>query len=257
MPWPLAGSPTRTPTRFLKRGRSSVARDAAWTLRLVGMSEDDRIRAGERIAALGIADRVVLMPWLDDEQFAQSFVSASLIVFPSEFEGFGLPAVEAMRLGIPLVVSADPALGEVTGGHAVIATDLTPLGLAASMRQAVARSAEELAAAQAWAERFSWDRHGRRRARCTGGPSGVTAGRLKEPLRLLRRCDRRLFDSVRDDESQTNFPRSALLDPAHHGDRARRRGIRGVRGRFARNSHGHDGHVPGRCEGQRGHLRRG
>jgi glycosyltransferase involved in cell wall biosynthesis len=131
--------------------------DAAWTLRLVGMSEDDRIRAGERIAALGIADRVVLMPWLSDEQFAQSFVSASLIVFPSEFEGFGLPAVEAMRLGIPLVVSADPALGEVTGGHAVIATDLTPRGLAASMRQAVARSAEELAAAQAWAERFSWE----------------------------------------------------------------------------------------------------
>jgi glycosyltransferase involved in cell wall biosynthesis len=131
--------------------------DAAWTLRLVGMSEDDRIRAGERIAALGIADRVVLMPWLSDEQFAQSFVSASLIVFPSEFEGFGLPAVEAMRLGIPLVVSADPALGEVTGGHAVIATDLTSRGLAASMRQAVARSAEELAAAQAWAERFSWE----------------------------------------------------------------------------------------------------
>lgn len=131
--------------------------DADWTLRLVGMSEDDRIRAGERIAALGIADRVVLMPWLSDEQFAQSFVSASLIVFPSEFEGFGLPAVEAMRLGIPLVVSTDPALGEVTGGHAVIATDLTPLELAASMRQAVARSAEELTAAQAWAERFSWE----------------------------------------------------------------------------------------------------
>ena len=131
--------------------------DDAWTLRLVGMSEDDRLRAGERIAALGIADRVALMPWLDDEQFAQSFVSASLIVFPSEFEGFGLPAVEAMRLGIPLVVSADPALGEVTGGHAVIATDLTPLGLATSMRQAVASSAEELAAAQAWAERFSWE----------------------------------------------------------------------------------------------------
>ena len=130
--------------------------DDAWTLRLVGMSEDDRIRAGERVAALGITDRVALMPWLDDEQFAESFVSASLIVFPSEFEGFGLPAVEAMRLGIPLVVSADPALAEVTGGHAVIATDLAPHSLAASMRQAVASSADELAAAQMWAERFSW-----------------------------------------------------------------------------------------------------
>jgi len=130
--------------------------DEAWTLRLVGMSEDDRVRAGERVAALGIAGRVVLMPWLDDEQFAESFVGASLIVFPSEFEGFGLPAVEAMRLGIPLVVSADPALAEVTGGHAVIATDLRPLQLADSMRQAVASSAEELADARAWVEQFSW-----------------------------------------------------------------------------------------------------
>jgi glycosyltransferase involved in cell wall biosynthesis len=128
----------------------------AWTLRLVGMSQEDRVRAGERVAALGITDRVTLMPWLDDKQFAESFVGASLIVFPSEFEGFGLPAVEAMRLGIPLVVSADPALAEVTGGHAVIATDLTPHALADSMRKAASSSAAELAAAQAWAERFSW-----------------------------------------------------------------------------------------------------
>jgi len=130
--------------------------DDDWKLRLVGMSDDDRLRAGERVAALGIADRVELMPWLDDEQFAASFVGASLVVFPSEFEGFGLPAVEAMRLGIPLVVSDDPALTEVTGGHAVVATDLTPTGLAAAMKQALARSDEELAAAQAWADRFSW-----------------------------------------------------------------------------------------------------
>lgn len=127
-----------------------------WTLRLVGMSNDDRLRAGERVVVLGIADRVELMPWLDDVQFASTFVGASLIVFPSEFEGFGLPAVEAMRLGIPLVVSADPALTEVTGGHAVVATDMAPPRLAAAMGQAVARSGAELAAAQAWAERFSW-----------------------------------------------------------------------------------------------------
>jgi glycosyltransferase involved in cell wall biosynthesis len=130
--------------------------DDAWVLRLVGMSEDDRDRAGVRARVLGIADRIVLMPWLDDGQFAETFVGASLVVFPSEFEGFGLPAVEAMRLGIPLVVSADPALAEVTGGHAVVAGALTPGELADSMRQAIGSSAEQLSAAQAWAERFSW-----------------------------------------------------------------------------------------------------
>jgi glycosyltransferase involved in cell wall biosynthesis len=117
---------------------------------------------------LGIAERVSLMPWLDDEQFAEVFVGASLIVFPSEFEGFGLPAVEAMRLGIPLVVSADPALTEVTGGHAVVATDLAAPALAESMRHAVSLPADELAAAQAWADRFTW---------------GAMAGVVREALR--------------------------------------------------------------------------
>jgi glycosyltransferase involved in cell wall biosynthesis len=166
--WP-AQSPTSRPYavafgRFANKNADAVLEAWAefcraqygWTLRLVGMSSDDQLRAGERVAALGIADRVELMPWLDDHQFAECFASASLIVFPSEFEGFGLPAVEAMRLGIPLVVSADAALSEVTGGHAVVASDLAPPRLAAAMQQAVARSAEELAAARAWTERFSW-----------------------------------------------------------------------------------------------------
>ena len=97
----------------------------SWVLRLVGMGSADRAAAAEQVERLGIADRVELMPWLDDDAFQACFAGAGLVIFPSDFEGFGLPAVEAMRLGIPLVVSDDPALAEVTGGHAVTARTTT------------------------------------------------------------------------------------------------------------------------------------
>ena len=126
------------------------------TLRLVGMSGADRASAARRIAELGIENRVELMPWLDDAQFKACFAAASLVVFPSDFEGFGLPAAEAMWLGIPLVVSEDPALAEVTGGHAIVARDLSPAPLAESMRAALRETGEQVAAARRHAENFQW-----------------------------------------------------------------------------------------------------
>ncbi|GAB4012770.1 glycosyltransferase [Nocardioides ultimimeridianus] len=127
-------------------------------LRLVGMGSADRAAAQARVDALGIADRVELMPWLDDASFAACFAGASLVLFPSDFEGFGLPAAEAVRLGIPTVVSGDPALAEVTGGHAVVAASTSADDLAAATREALARTPEQLAAGRRFAEAFTWRR---------------------------------------------------------------------------------------------------
>jgi len=125
-------------------------------LRLVGMGKTDREAATARVASLGIADRVELMPWLDDEQFVRCFSGASLVVFPSDFEGFGLPAVEALRLRIPLVVSDDVALAEVTGGHAPVAGDVRPATLADAMEKALAQGPDELAAGAEYTDQFKW-----------------------------------------------------------------------------------------------------
>ncbi len=126
------------------------------SLRLVGMGGADREAATGRVAALGIADRVELMPWLDDAEFVACFAGASLVVFPSDFEGFGLPAVEALRLQIPLVVSADVALSEVTGGHAEVVAAIDPDSLAAAMVRALDHSSQDLAAGRDYTERFKW-----------------------------------------------------------------------------------------------------
>jgi glycosyltransferase involved in cell wall biosynthesis len=127
-------------------------------LRLVAMGKADREAATDRVARLGIADRVELMPWLDDAQFEACFAGAGLVVFPSDFEGFGLPAIEALRLGIPLVISTDPAVVEVSGGHAVIAGDISPKPLAAAMAEGLLRTPEQIEAGRQHTEKYTWSR---------------------------------------------------------------------------------------------------
>ena len=132
--------------------------DDRWRLRLVGMGSADRAAAADRVAALGIADRVELMPWLDDSAFQAYFAGAGLVVFPSDFEGFGLPAIEAIRLGIPVVVSDDPALAEVTGGQAVVARSTSPADLADAIAEARQLTPEQLEAGRRFTDGFSWRR---------------------------------------------------------------------------------------------------
>jgi glycosyltransferase involved in cell wall biosynthesis len=132
------------------------ARGEARPLVLVGLSGPDRDRVGGRLGASGLDEWITPLPWLDEEQFRTRFASAGLIVFPSDFEGFGLPAVEAMRLGIPLVISRDPALLEVTGGNATVATGDDPESLAQAVSAAAATSREDLDRARAHVAR-TWE----------------------------------------------------------------------------------------------------
>jgi glycosyltransferase involved in cell wall biosynthesis len=142
----------------LKAWAKLVGRDEALPLRIVGVPEDARGRTAESIARLGLGDLVTILPWMPDSDHHAAFTSASLIVFPSDFEGFGLPAVEAMALGIPLVVSEDAALREVTGGYAVTMTEPYADELADAVVQARAQTPAELRAARDYAAGFTWSR---------------------------------------------------------------------------------------------------
>lgn len=63
-------------------------------------------------------DRIHFLGRLSDAEYATAVHQAAAFLMPSHFEGYGLPAVEAMRLGTPAVISPDPALGEATEGAA-------------------------------------------------------------------------------------------------------------------------------------------
>ena len=70
-------------------------------------------------ARLGIADAITEMPFLAREELAGLYRRASVVIVPSDAEGFGLPVAEAMACGAPVVASAIPALKEVGGSAAI------------------------------------------------------------------------------------------------------------------------------------------
>jgi glycosyltransferase involved in cell wall biosynthesis len=127
-------------------------------LRIVGLPPSEQPRVRQQVADLGLDGVVEALPWLARADYERYFTSASLIVFASDFEGFGLPAVEAMRLRIPLVISPDPALLEVTGRLAEVMTGWEPADLAAAVRRALDASPAQLDRAAAFVAEHTWRR---------------------------------------------------------------------------------------------------
>jgi glycosyltransferase involved in cell wall biosynthesis len=121
-------------------------------------SEDKRAGWDQRVQQHGIGAHVTFAPYLDDAELRTLMTNAALVLFPSDFEGFGLPVVEAMRLRKPIVVSPDPAVGEVAGGHAVTMTGWGADALAGATRAALLTSDTDLDAAQRYTDAFTWAR---------------------------------------------------------------------------------------------------
>ena len=95
-----------------------------------------RLRKGaakSMIAKLGLQERITFRHGLPREELAREFNRATIAVTPSLYEGFGLPAAEAMSCGAPVVVSDGGALPEVAGEAGVV----TPKGDAPALARAI------------------------------------------------------------------------------------------------------------------------
>lgn len=125
---------------------------------LVGLGTEASSRISQVVQGLGLAEHVHVSDYLPDPDFQVAMTGARLVVFPSDFEGFGLPVLEAMRLGIPVVVGPDPAVLEIAGGHATIMSDWSPRALSDAVIQALAVDDARLAAASRHAAAFTWRR---------------------------------------------------------------------------------------------------
>jgi glycosyltransferase involved in cell wall biosynthesis len=90
---------------------------------------------------------------------AELYRGAACLVLPSRYEGFGLPVLEAMACGTPVVAYPDAALREVADDAAVFAE---PGGLADAVRRALADRERLSVAGRERARRFSWAETARR-----------------------------------------------------------------------------------------------
>jgi glycosyltransferase involved in cell wall biosynthesis len=103
---------------------------------------------------------IVQLGRVSDEELARLYRGAAAVVYPSRFEGFGMPITEAMASGAPVVSSSHPSLNEASGDAAVRAEPESPESFAAAIREALARRDELRAAGLAHAAGFSWRRTG-------------------------------------------------------------------------------------------------
>ncbi len=140
---------------------SIAARDA--DLRLVIAGPDGWGSAGltDAIAAAHHRDRIVRLGYVDDEAKAGLLRGATVFAFPSVYEGFGLPPLEAMRAGVPVVATAAGSLPEVLDDAAL----LVPAGDADALAEALAEAvvddvarARLINAGRTRVATYSWDR---------------------------------------------------------------------------------------------------
>jgi glycosyltransferase involved in cell wall biosynthesis len=110
-------------------------------------------------ARLGVAERVQLLPAVTGHDLVCLLQAARALLQPSLVEGFGIPVLEAMACGCPVVASDTPALLEVSGGAALHAAVGDASALAAAITRLRGLDREQLRAnGLARAARFSWER---------------------------------------------------------------------------------------------------
>ena len=112
----------------------------------------------------GLKDQIIFIGPVEESDLPALYSGATLFVFPSLYEGFGLPVVEAMACGVPVVCSNTSSLPEIAGDAALLVDPFDVNTLAVTMGRALTeeglrRKMREKGLEQA--ERFSWERTGR------------------------------------------------------------------------------------------------
>jgi glycosyltransferase involved in cell wall biosynthesis len=116
----------------------------------------------EHIQACQVTDAVICTGYVEDDELVGLYARASIFVYPSWFEGFGLPLLEAMAMGVPVISYRTSSIPEVVGDGAIlIDPPFRCEDLANAMEQVLTNVSYRdtlVEKGSRWAKHFSWDR---------------------------------------------------------------------------------------------------
>ncbi|WP_339136502.1 MAG: glycosyltransferase family 1 protein [Candidatus Electrothrix sp. GW3-4] len=133
---------------------------------LVGRPRRGEARVQESLAACVARERIHRLSGLEYTALRSLYQQADVFVLPSEYEGFGLPVLEALLAGTPVVTTKKASLPEVGGDCAVYVPQSSPEAFAQVITEVLGKTSSEqeavIARGQAWAQGFTWKKSARR-----------------------------------------------------------------------------------------------
>lgn len=147
--------------RTLRAFARVARRDAGVALALAGAAGRAAQQVARRVQDLRLGDRVRLLGYVPAVDLPGLYAGAVGFVFPSLYEGFGLPALEAMAWGTPVIASTTSSLPEVVGSAGILADPYDVAGLAAAMERLLddhALRTRLITAGRERARSFTWER---------------------------------------------------------------------------------------------------
>jgi len=129
-----------------------------------GRSEEYRRDTMRKLGSLGVTGDVIFIDRIPEQDLAYFYSSAALLVYPSLYEGFGLPPLEAMACGCPVVTSNTSSLPEVVGEAGIMVNPCDTDSLVEAMRQVLTHSElrdDMIRKGLEQAKKFSWEKAAR------------------------------------------------------------------------------------------------
>jgi glycosyltransferase involved in cell wall biosynthesis len=153
-------------TNVLKAARLLADEGRNFQMNIIGMDEAELkcTRYPQEAAEMGLGRYVEWRGKVPDEKMRQTYTEADLLLYPSRWEGFGLPVLEAFACGVPVVTSNTTSLPEVAGNAALLVDPENPRAIAKAVRQLMERPTLRKLLVQRGMKRvklFTWEKTAR------------------------------------------------------------------------------------------------